>query len=126
MLHKQPETVAEHLALHLEFDYGLQLDSARHKALLETIQAHFDEAFIAKISAETGMSPDEVKAALASNRQGSNFYAEEDGEAERVGALTVEPQRPEIAIPLNVEAGEQTPAASSPAEDGSVVSEKEN
>ncbi len=39
--HSDPKTTAEHLAKHLEVNYGLQLDAARHNALLEDIESFF-------------------------------------------------------------------------------------
>lgn len=41
-LHKDPVTPAEHLARHLEDNYGLQLDPARHNALLIEIEGFLE------------------------------------------------------------------------------------
>jgi hypothetical protein len=38
-LHKDPVTLAEHIARMLEDKYALQLDAARHKALLTDLEA---------------------------------------------------------------------------------------
>jgi hypothetical protein len=37
-LHQKPKTATEKLALHLETNYGLQLDPGRHKALVEELE----------------------------------------------------------------------------------------
>jgi hypothetical protein len=42
-LHGTPKTAAEKLALHLEVNYGIQLDPVRHSQLLAEIEA-FAEA----------------------------------------------------------------------------------
>ncbi len=41
-LHKKPETYAEQFALHLEMQYGLQLDAARHRLLVEELENFLD------------------------------------------------------------------------------------
>jgi hypothetical protein len=49
-LHHGPETppksAAEELALHLETNYGLQLDPVRHAQLLKELDEHLDRARI--------------------------------------------------------------------------------
>ena len=45
-LHRPPQTDAEHFALHLETQYGIQLDPTRHALFLTEI-----EAFAVKVKA---------------------------------------------------------------------------
>jgi len=42
MLHDKPTNTAERLALHLETNYGLQLDAFRHSALVGEIKEFLD------------------------------------------------------------------------------------
>ncbi len=39
--HADPKTAAENLARHLEMNYGLQLDPARHQALVTEVDSFF-------------------------------------------------------------------------------------
>ena len=50
-LHKAPETAAEHLALHLEQNYGLQLDPVRHSQLVKELDKHLCEYFNKDVAA---------------------------------------------------------------------------
>ena len=45
-LHAYPTTAAERFALHLELNYGLQLDTGRHQALVAEINAAFNASEI--------------------------------------------------------------------------------
>ena len=43
-LHKSPETPSERLVLHLETNYGVQLDPARYRQLVSEIDEHISAA----------------------------------------------------------------------------------
>ncbi len=52
LLHTDPKTAAERLAQRLEVNYGLQLDAARHSALLEDIESFFPAVVVETESAD--------------------------------------------------------------------------
>ena len=55
-LHADPVTAAERFARHLETNYGLQLDAARHQALIGEINAAF--------TAPSGPGTDPISASM--------------------------------------------------------------
>ncbi len=57
LLHTDPKTSAQRLAQHLEVNYGLQLDVARHKSLVEEIESFFPSIVVEKESAAEEAAP---------------------------------------------------------------------
>ena len=62
-LHKSPETPSERLVLHLETNYGVQLDPARYRQLVSEIDEHISAA-MARFANAVSPSPGPLMAPL--------------------------------------------------------------
>lgn len=87
-LHKSPETPSERLVLHLETNYGVQLDPARYRQLVSEIDEHISAA-MARFANAVSPSPGPLMAPLENLNVGNvGLRSQISGPFFRTGSFT--------------------------------------